>query len=189
MKKIYALLAVVLIVVFVTSVSAMSVFTVYLPLVRGPIPTSETPGPGITPTTPAAPSDPVLAGSVIHILGWEKEVRLSGVVVRSEFQQTLAPDYGSPVTAQGKFLVVVLDVTNQGLQSDSVGSYSSFRAKDAAGREFDLAGLTVQMAAKDQYNLGGIYTTVQPGFTTQMVFVFDVLPAAQTFTLVSLSPW
>lgn len=163
-------------------------FSLYLPVVvrAGSTPT---PTPTIMPTPTEAPADPIQVGSSIHFQGWATDVSFSGVVVDSEFQQVLTPDYGSPVTPQGKFLVVVMDITNNGLQSDSVGIYSSFYAKDSDERQFDLAELTVQWAAEDQYDLDGVYTDIQPGFTARMVFAFDVIPSSQIFTLVSLSPW
>jgi len=166
-------------------------FQVYLPVVvrpeSTPTPTS-TPEP--TPTdTPTPIPDPIPDGSSIHFMGWENNVPFSGVVVNSEFQQSLTPNYGSPVMPLGKFLVVVMDVTNNGLESDSAGRYSAFAVKDSEERQFDMAELTVQWAAEDQYDLEGVYTDIQPGFTIRHVFVFDVLPNSQIFTLVSLSSW
>ena len=166
-------------------------FQVYLPVVvragSTPIPTS-TPEP--TPTdTPAPVPDPIPEGSGIHFMGWENNVPMSGVVVNSEFQQSLIPNNGSPVMPLGKFLVVVMDVTNNGLESDSAGRYSAFAVKDSEDHQFDMAELTIQWAAEDQYDLDGVYTDIQPGFTVRLVFVFDVLQNSQEFTLVSLSLW
>jgi hypothetical protein len=161
-------------------------WTVFVPIV---VKSQSTPVSTVAPTPTTVPNTPIPIGHSIHFKGWEKGINFSGIVESSEFRQSLTPDFGSAVSAQGKFLVVVMNITNNGLQGDSVDRYMSFVAKDTANRQFDLADIFAQMAAKDQYNLGGVYTTIQPGFTARMVFVFDVLPASPTFTLISLSPW
>jgi hypothetical protein len=114
---------------------------------------------------------------------------MEGVVTASEYQPELYPDYGDPVAAHGIFVVVLVDVTNRGLESDDVGMYSSFRLEDSVGREFDMSDLEVLWAAEDMYGRASVYEPIQPGFTEPLVFVFDVLPASQGLHLLSESPW
>lgn len=130
-----------------------------------------------------------IINQVIHFRGAFADVPFEGVVTAVTKATVLAPDYGDPIYPQGVFLVVFMDVTNHGLESDDVGYYSSFRIADSTNRKFDLAILDAQIAAEDQFGFSSVYTTIQPGFTTASVFVFDVLPTSEGFKLVSLSTW
>ncbi len=131
---------------------------------------------------------PILPGTLLHFKG-AKGVPLSGTTVKSEFLSSITPHTGAPLSAQGIFLVVIMDVKNSGLTSDSVSLVNSFKVQDDANRAFDLAETKVQTAAKDQYNLRGATDSIQPGFTTRMVFVFDVLPTSQGLSLIAISSW
>ena len=106
----------------------------------------------------------------------------------SERRDALYP-YGPPVTPEGVFIVALMDITNSGLESDDVGYTCSFRVEDSIGRRFDMAELELQSAAQDEYGRDGVYDTIQPGFTSPMVFVFDVLPESTGLFLVSDCPW
>lgn len=187
-QKIFLVISVVIGLALVIQIVHAELYSsTYLPIVMGGYvaPTVE---PTAEPTTPA-PTDPIPVGETIHFKGWEHSTPLSGTVVASEFKTSLQPNYGNPVVPAGVFVVVTMDVTNTGLESDAVGIYSAFRVQDDAGRKFDMAGMSAQTAAQNQYKLPGAYGTLQPGFTLRMVFVFDVLPASAGMHLLSGSPW
>jgi hypothetical protein len=170
----------------------------YLPLILNKQESTPTPTPTTTPpvviatptVTPTVDGMPVPASDNVKFRDWlDDEILLEGVVTFSEYQTVLTPDYGDPVTPQGIFVVILMDVTNHGLESGSVGMFSSFRLQDSQNRKFDMADLEAQWAAQDMYDRDGVYEDIQPGFTVPRVFVFDVLPSSTGLHLVSDSPW
>jgi hypothetical protein len=130
-----------------------------------------------------------IINQVIHFRGAFGNIPFEGRVTSIARVTSLTPAYGPSVYPQGVFVAVLMDVTNTGQESDEIGRYNSFKIADTENRKFDLASIDAHLAAEDQYERGSVYTTVQPGFTIPLVFVFDVLPASQGFQLVSLSAW
>ena len=156
-----------------------------------PVPTS-TPIPSPTPQPPPpvylpvvtrfSGPPPIAVGEKLRFLSWLKSVPLEAVVRDSDCRSRLVPDGGDPVYPDGVFVVAVLDVTNEGLESGEVGR-SSLMVRDSVGRKFDMASLEALWAAEDEYDLDSVYTAIQPGFTDQLVFVFDVLPESRDLHL------
>ncbi len=138
---------------------------------------------------PPSSSSPLVKGESVRFRGAWGDVPLEGRVFFSERRDELVDQTSGPVYPYGVFVVAVMDVTNTGLQSDEVGRYGSFRVRDSAGRQFDIAELEVLWAAQDEYGYDGVYEAIQPGFTRRLVFAFDVLSISEDLHLVSLSPW
>jgi len=135
------------------------------------------------------PLPPLSLGETVRFSGAWDDVPLQGEVILSEYRGVLEDTYRGPVYPGGVFLVTVMDVTNYGLISDEVGTIGSFKVRDSAGRQFDIADLEVLWAAEDEYGYESVYEAIQPGFTKRLVFVFDVLPGSTDLHLMSLSPW
>lgn len=91
------------------------------------------------------------------------------------------------VTARGVFLVILASVQNLGLESDSISRFD-FVIQDSATRQFDMADLRAQWAAQDQFDRTGIYDDIQPSFTEDQVYVFDILPELSGLYLVPTNP-
>jgi hypothetical protein len=104
-------------------------------------------------------------------------------VTASEYRRVLNGENNDPVYPAGIFVVVLVDVTNNGTRSDYVGG-RSLRVQDSAGRQFDMAELEAQWAAQDEFNREGVYDDIQPGFTRPLVFAFDVLETSTDLHLI-----
>jgi hypothetical protein len=126
--------------------------------------------PPISPTQNPLPTSVVNLNTPGRTLNWE--YTLKNVII----SPTLTGDYGS-VSAKGKFLVVFATIKNLGLESNYVSRYD-FVIQDSTTRQFDMAELDVQWAAEDQYDLMGVYEDIQPGFSIQQVYVFDISPTS-----------
>lgn len=118
-----------------------------------------------------------------QVVGWEERSTVNG---GAPYQGAPTP---TPVAASGRYIVVLLDVTNAGTESTYVSTFNSFRLRDGVGRLFDMADGYAQSAAQSQYGRKGTYATIQPGFTERMVFVFDVVPGSSGFSLVPYATW
>jgi len=85
------------------------------------------------------------------------------------------PDATPPEGAQ--FAVVLMTVTNTGTDPAAVGSMS-FRLRDTQGRIFTMGGFSEEftgaLAAEAYFDRHGLYDTIMPGITLEMVFVFLV---------------
>lgn len=101
--------------------------------------------------------------------------RLSGISLMDSIPATdFLPGASPPQGAQ--FAVVLMSVTNIGAEPAAVGSLS-FRLRDADGRVFTLDYpelISAQFAAEEYFERAGLYDTVMPGITLDMVFVFLV---------------
>lgn len=126
--------------------------------------------PPITPTPNPLPTSVVNLGTPGNTAKWEYTI--TNVISTA----TLTGD-SSVVSAKGEFLVVFATVRNLGLESAYISRYD-FVIQDSITRQFDMAELEVQWAAEDQYGLSGVYEDIQPGFTEQQVFVFDIASSA-----------
>jgi len=104
-------------------------------------------------------------------------VAITEVQRRAEFR---ASRNGTPVTAQGVYIAILMRVTNTGSNPDSLGG---FRIRDQAGRSFDY-DFSATSTAADFYGRRAFYTTLQPTFSADVVIVFDVAPDATSFTIV-----
>jgi hypothetical protein len=137
-------------------------------------------------TDPETPMPNPIPGSIINlgITGsngnWEYTV--TDVVKTS----TLSGDYGT-YSAKGIFLVTLVTVKNMGLESGYVSRFDFF-IQDDLTRQFDMASLEVQWAAEDQYGRTGVYEDIQPSFTEDQVYVFDIYPTSSGLLFVPTDP-
>ena len=99
---------------------------------------------------------------------------------------TLSGD-SSTYIAKGMFLVIFATMKNISLEFDNVSRYD-FVIQDLVTRQYDMAPLEVQWAAEDQYNRTGVYETIQPSFTEDQVYVFDILSTASGLFFVPTDP-
>jgi uncharacterized cupredoxin-like copper-binding protein len=106
-------------------------------------------------------------------------IRVTGVEIRTEPMESSA--FGS-ISPHGKFVVVYLEVTNDGLEADSF-PYYDLALKDGAGRKYTSqqnATISVQIEELDETT-----DDYQPGLTYTTAIVFDVPLDAEDFTLTS----
>ena len=89
---------------------------------------------------------------------------------------TLTGDYNT-YNSKGIFLIIFATVKNINLESDYISRYD-FVIQDSTTRQYDMAELEVQWAAEDQYGRTGVYETIQPSFSEDQVYVFDISPSA-----------
>ena len=78
--------------------------------------------------------------------------------------------------AGADFAVVLLSASNYGYHPDYIGSFS-FRLRSSLNQLFTIDfqdDLTVNSTAQSYYSRTGLYDTIQPALTDQMVFVFLV---------------
>ena len=101
--------------------------------------------------------------------GMTFRVRILGVEDGTEFARGVCP--GPPPTAQGKFVVILVQRTNLG---NEPGYLRAPRLRDTQGRQFSVADSCVQAAASDHFDMQTYSETVQPGITADAVMVFDV---------------
>ncbi len=104
-------------------------------------------------------------------------VTITDVQRRAEFR---ASRNGTPVTAQGVYIAILMRVTNTGSNPDYL---RGFRIKDQAGRSFDYDS-SATSTATDFYGRRYFSTTLQPTFSADVVIVFDVATNATSFTIV-----
>jgi hypothetical protein len=81
------------------------------------------------------------------------------------------------------FAVVFMRVTNFGGEPADVGTFS-FTLRDSQGRAFTMEYpefMSAQLAAESAYGRGGVYDTIMPGITLDLVFVFLVPVDASGF--------
>jgi hypothetical protein len=124
----------------------------------------------ITPTPNPLPTSIVNIGIPGNFDSWKYTV--TNVLTTN----TLNGDYGV-ITAKGEFLVIFASVQNLGLGARYISRYD-FVIQDSLTRQFDMASLEAQWAAEDQYDRTGVYEDIQPSFTLDQVYVFDILPSA-----------
>lgn len=136
--------------------------------------------PPVTPSPNPTPSPIVGIGTPGRFDNWQYIV--TGIMTT----HTLNGDY-SIVTAKGVFLVVFATVQNLGLESDYISRYD-FVAQDSSTRQFDMADLNAQWAAEDQFGRTGVYHRIQPSFTEDQVYVFDILPESSGLYFVPTNP-
>jgi outer membrane protein assembly factor BamB len=123
----------------------------------------------------ATPRPPALVGQVLRGLG-AIQGRLRGVVTGFEITPVVSAPSGT-LTADGTFLVVFLDVTNEGPEPDFISdSLVGLFAEDASRRRFDLFPGPQQWVAREAYRRVPELELVEPGATVPMLFVFDVQP-------------
>lgn len=140
-------------------------------------------GPLVTPTPTATPT-PVGQYSLTFAASYSQpdtfrgtveEVRIMDSIPGGDFQSSANPPEG------GQFAVVLMSVTNIGSEATSVGT-SSFRLRDGQGRlsTMDFSeSVPAGMTAETYFDRDGLYETVMPGITRDMVFVF-LLPTGTT---------
>ena len=134
----------------------------------------------VTPTPNPLPSPVVSLGTAGRFDDWQY------IVTDITTTYTLNGNYGI-VTAKGVFLVVFATVQNLGLESDYISRYD-FVVQDSSTRQFDMAELSAQWAAEDQFGRTGVYRDIQPSFTEDQVYVFDILPESSGLYFVPTNP-
>jgi hypothetical protein len=92
-------------------------------------------------------------------------------------------------TAGGAFLVVLMDVKNNGRRSDAPGAWSSLFLIDSEDRRIDLAPLEVQRAAQAHFRRVGVYDEISAGATRATGFVFDLPWSSKGRRLTGRTPW
>ena len=140
-------------------------------------------GPVVTATpsgTPTAAPTPTPTGQYSFTFAsfYSEPDTFRGTVEEIRTMDSIPDPYFSVTPpAGGQFAVVLMRVTNIG--SDAAGVRSlSFRLRDDQDRVFGLAEfaevLNAQSAAEAYFDRHGLYDTVMPGITLDMVFVFLV---------------
>jgi hypothetical protein len=102
--------------------------------------------------------------------GVVEEIRMMDSIPGGDLWSTVTPPTG------GQFAVVLVTVTNIGNEGASVGSFS-FRLRDGQARLFTMdfsEAWSADWAAEAYFDRQGLYETVMPGITLDMVFVFLV---------------
>jgi hypothetical protein len=136
--------------------------------------------PPITPTPNPLPISIVNIGIPGSSDNWKYTV--TNVITTN----TLNGDY-DVITAKGEFLVIFASVQNLGLEARSISRYD-FVIQDSLTRQYDMAELEAQWAAEDQYGRTGVYEVIQPSFTIDQVYVFDILPSASGLYFLPTDP-
>ena len=90
---------------------------------------------------------------------------------------------GQPLKPVGKFVAVIMRVTNLGTVPGAVG-YGGFLLADTHHRQFAPAPFGVTPAAAAMYTLHAYDSSIEPGLSDDQVLVFDVQPDATDFRLV-----
>jgi hypothetical protein len=129
-----------------------------------------------SPTSSATPTGaytftfPSFYGEADTFRGTVEEIRIMDSIPGGDLWSTVTPPTG------GQFAVVLMRVTNMGNEGASVGSFS-FRLRDGQGRLFTMdfsEAWSADWAAEAYFDRHGLYETVMPGITLDMVFVFLV---------------
>lgn len=141
---------------------------VYMPIIakEWAIPFTPTPTP-----LPTATPDPWT-----YFLTGYQDTKMKGIVTGSVRRTSMTDYWGTVVYPRGVFIVLFMDVINCDMESAYVSGINTFWMRDGLGPFFDMAGLSVQWAAEDEYDRIGVYEDLQPQFTYEMVFAFDVPP-------------
>lgn len=135
------------------------------------VPTDSTPGGVIPQSEYSIPDNPGLASadsleSTMTFGIWSARVH------RSEYRSSF-PTPGNCINARGLYIAVFAAATNTSGKASPPG-INDLIFQDGYGRQYNMANIDIQNAAKTAYNLGGVDTTVNAGTTAEMVFVFDV---------------
>lgn len=154
----------------------------YLPLVY-----DQTPTPIVTVTPLSGACVP--SGQSVRFRDYLNDSQLEGEVTGCYRVRSLATEDETSVTANGVFILLLLDVRNRGSLPASVGLLDSFRLQAAGGYRYDLAPLYVQEAASCALGRPTVYSRISAGATVTQVFAFDVPETAASLSVVSEYPW
>jgi hypothetical protein len=135
-----------------------------------PQPPSPTATPTPTPTGGYTFTFPSFYGEPDTFRATLEEIRMMDSIPGGEFYPAVIPPEG------GEFAVALMAVTNIGSEGADVSSFS-FRLRDDQGRLFTMdfaEAFSAQWAAETYFDRLGIYDTIMPGITLDMVFVFLV---------------
>ena len=129
---------------------------------------------------------PLQVGQVVVLLGGSFSATTTFRVTVTDIQQVPSiPASGccaKGATAKGKFIVVLMQVTNLGQESNALGP---FRLRDQQGRSFDPTSDTdATISALSAYKRKSYYESVQPSLSENEVIVFDVASDASVFTII-----
>lgn len=130
---------------------------------------------------------PLQVGQVVVLPGGLYSKTTTFQVTITDIQQvTSIPASGccaKGATAKGKFIVVLMQVTNLGQEWNALGS---FRLRDQQGRSFDpTSDLEAAYSAQSAYKRKSHNEAVQPSLSEDEVIVFDVASDATSFTIIS----
>ena len=135
-----------------------------------------------TSTATSYPELDFLAGQSVDAFG-QQDTQLRVEIKRAERRPSL-PYKGTTVVANGRFMVLLADIRNDGKQPDTIAT-AAIALVDPLGRRFTLAtDSSPHRAAAEVYGREPRFTTVQPGISLRSVLVFDVDPDAELFMLV-----
>lgn len=126
-----------------------------------------------------------LVGQVLDFAGWLGLGSLRGQVTGFQWAKAIPPSplFLRGATAQGRFAILFMRITNMGDEPTAV-SRDSFQLTDARGRRFPMAELEVQWAAEAYFRRPIVYTDIPPSHSETQVFVFDVAPDSVGLVLV-----
>lgn len=129
---------------------------------------------------------PLQAGQVVVLPGGSYSKTTTFRVTITDIQQvTSIPASGccaKGATAKGRFIVVLMQVTNLGQESDALGS---FRLRDQQGRTFDsTSDFEATYSAQAAYKRKSYSESVQPSLSEDELIVFDVASDATSFTII-----
>jgi hypothetical protein len=107
-------------------------------------------------------------------------VRTDGIEERDQYPDV--PGCTNESKAKGKFVTLLVHIENLGNESDFL---QPPRLKDRQGRLFDtVASYCAEVSAAEFHNRRVDSATLQPGFSEDVVMVFDIVPDAQPVSVV-----
>lgn len=174
-KVLIGVFIVVLLALAVVASLADEEWLVYLPVVHKGIT-------DLAPTATPVPSPTPTPDPWISFLTGYDDNRMKGLVTGSARRTSLTDYRGDIVYPMGVYIVLFMDVVNWEMESAYVTRINTFWMRDGTGPFYDMAPLDAQWAAEYEYDRVGVYEDLQPSFTYQMVFVFDV-PIGGSYTL------
>jgi Domain of unknown function (DUF4352) len=137
--------------------------------------------PGGLPTS----GTPVAAGQTLTVPGLKAGVTFRMAVSDVQYKTELPSAYstGGPQHPNGKYLCVLVTVTNLGQESSSL-DWIGLNVRDGKGRSFDTAGYEPQAGAGKLFGRKTYAETIQPSFSLDLVLVFDVATDAENLVFV-----
>ncbi len=86
-------------------------------------------------------------------------------------------------TAQGKYIMVFMTVTNVGTKPANFYLDQNLVILDSQGRQFSHADSFADTTADNEFNVDDSFTTVQPSFTIHTALLFDIASDANGLIL------
>jgi len=138
-------------------------------------------GPG--PSAAPSPSDGGIIGQTFEFTASNTDYRLRGTV--QDVQQGITLTYRGEVQvpSKGKWVAVLMRITNISSKPAAVGP-QSFVLKDSQGRGYQIYGVREAIAAQEYFRRNGMFTSIQPQLNDDEVFLFNTPTDAGGFVLV-----